>query len=85
MGAYSALIAYDTYTGKVDCIKYNYVRNKNKAQDFGIITLKFVCDLNSDGINELIVQDTKEFSTTYSIIEYRDGKYVQILSSTQKI
>ena len=85
MGAYSALIAYDTYTGKADCIKYNYVRNKNKAQDFGIITLKFVCDLNSDGINELIVQDTKEFSTTYSIIEYRDGKYVKILSSTQKI
>ena len=85
MGAYSAIIAYDVYTGKAECIKYNYVRDKKKSQDFGIISLKFVCDLNSDGINELIVQETKEFSTTYSIIEYRDGKYVQILSSTQKI
>lgn len=85
MGAYSALIAYDTYTKKATCIKYNYVRNKNKSENFGILCVKFVCDLNSDGVNEIIIQDTKEFNTKYSIMKYEKGKYVEILSSTQKI
>lgn len=84
-GAYSAIVIYDELTNKSQCIKYNYVSNKKDASDFGIISLKFVADLNNDGIDEIIIQETKEFEVIYSIFTNKNGNYFQVLSSSMKI
>lgn len=85
MGAYSTIVVYDEFLNKSQCIKYNYVRNKEDASDFGIISLKFIVDLNNDGINEIILQETKEFEVIYSVFTFKNDKYYQILSSSMKI
>ena len=85
LGAYSTIVIYDELTNKSQCVKYNYVRDKNDASDFGIISLKFIADLNNDEVNELIIQETKEFEVIYSIYTNRNGNYYQILSSSMKI
>lgn len=85
LGAYSAVVIVDEILGEAKCIKYNYVRNVEKSQDFGILAIKFVCDLNNDGINEIILQETKEFETSYIVISYNNKKYFEVLSTSFKI
>lgn len=85
LGAYSAVVIVDEILGEAKCIKYNYVRNVEKSQDFGILAVKFVCDLNNDGINEIILQETKEFETSYIVISYNNKKYFEVLSTSFKI
>lgn len=85
LGAYSAVVIVDEILGEAKCIKYNYVRNVEKSQDFGVLAIKFVCDLNNDGINEIILQETKEFETSYIVISYNNKKYFEVLSTSFKI
>lgn len=85
LGAYSAVVIVDEILGEAKCIKYNYVRNVEKSQDFGILAVKFVCDLNNDGINEIILQETKEFETSYIVISYNNKKYFEVLSTSFEI
>lgn len=82
-GGYSAII-YEDLTGKTSVIKYSYVRNLNNSSDWPLYSFKFTADLNKDGKNEIILQETKEFSVIYDVIEYRDGKFYQILSTEIK-
>ena len=82
-GAYSAVI-YEDSTGKTKCIKYNYIRDLKDASNWPIYSFKFVADLNKDGINELIIQETKEFDVKYDILEYKNNNFKEILSSTMK-
>ena len=84
-GAYSVVVIVDEITNSAKCIKYNYVRNVDNAKDFGIISFKFACDLNGDGIKELILQETKEFEVIYSIISYVNKEYVEVLNSKLEI
>lgn len=81
IGAYSAIVVYDQLTGKSNCIKYNYVRDVKNAEEFGINSLKFVCDLNGDGINEIIIQETKEFKVKYSVMTYKKNKFYEVLAT----
>ena len=85
VGAYSAVVVVDEYKNEAKCIRYNYVRNVKESQDFGILAVKFVCDLNQDGINEIILQETKEFETSYIVMTYNNKKYYEVLSSSFKI
>lgn len=86
VGAYSAVVVVDEYKkNQAKCIRYNYVRNIKESKDFGILAVKFVCDLNQDGINEIILQETKEFETSYIVITYNNKKYYEVLSSSFKI
>lgn len=80
-GVYSTVIFVDNL-GKSRIIKYNYIKNVNKASNFSIYTVKFVSDLNSDGICEVIMQETKEFNTKYSVMEYDNGKFYEVLSAS---
>lgn len=82
-GAYSAVI-YEDSTGKTKCIKYNYIRDFKDASNWPIYSFKFVADLNKDGTNELIIQETKEFDVKYDILEYKNNNFKEILSSTMK-
>ena len=83
MGAYSVAVFVDN-SGKASIIKYNYIRNLKDASNWPIYSLKFVADLNSDSSKELVLEEAKEFEANYSILEYRNGKFYEVLSSVVK-
>lgn len=82
-GAYSAVI-YVSNTGKSKIVKYNYINDKENAEDWPVYSLNFVADLNSDGTNELLVQETKEFEVKYDVIEYKNNNFYEIMSAVAK-
>lgn len=82
-GAYSTII-YVSNTGKRKIIKYNYIKDKENAQDWPIYSLNFVADLNYDGTNEILIQETKEFEVKYDVIEYRNNNFYEIMSAVAK-
>lgn len=82
-GGYSAII-YEDISGKTQIIKYSYVRNLKNSSEWPLYSFKFIADLNKDGNNEIILQETKEFEVVYDVIEYRDNKFYQVLSSKIK-
>ena len=55
------------------------------ASDWPIYSFKFVGDINEDGTSEIVIQETKEFEVIYDILEYRNGKFVEVLSASTKI
>ena len=82
-GAYSTLIMIDG-KGNPSVVKYNYIKNRDKAEDFKIYNIKFVLDLNNDLKNELVIQEVDEFETKYSVLEYRNNKFVTVLNEVIK-
>ena len=83
LGVYSVVIYSNGKSAKI--IKYCYVKNTRKAVDWPIYSLKFVYDLNSDGMSEIVIQETNEYQIKYSIIEYREDKFYEVLSEKIKI
>lgn len=82
-GAYSTVI-YVSNTKKSKIVKYNYINDKENAEDWPVYSLNFVADLNSDGTNELLVQETKEFEVKYDLIEYKNNNFYEIMSAVAK-
>lgn len=82
-GVYSAVILVDSM-GKATCIKYYYVRDTKNAADWPIYSLKFVADINGDGIKEIVLQEIKEFEIKYDVLEYEKGIFTEVLSTTVK-
>ena len=82
-GAYSTVI-YVSNTGKSKIVKYNYINDKENAEDWPVYSLNFVADLNSDGTNELLIQETKEFEVKYDVIEYKNNNFYEIMSAVAK-
>jgi hypothetical protein len=82
-GVYS-IVVHVNNIGEAKLIKYNYVKDVKNSSDFAIYTTKFIADLNGDNVSEIILQETKEFNTKYSVMEYRNGKFYEVLSSTIK-
>lgn len=82
-GAYSTVI-YVSNTGKSKIVKYNYINDKENAEDWPVYSLNFIADLNSDGTNELLVQETKEFEVKYDVIEYKNNNFYEIMSAVAK-
>ena len=82
-GAYSAIV-YVSSTGKSKLIKYNYINNKDNAEEWPIYSLNFVADLNQDGTSEILLQETKEFEVKYDVIEYKNNNFYEIMSSVVK-
>lgn len=78
-GAYSAVIFVDN-NNVAKIIKYNYIKDVKNAQDWPIYAFEFCADLNSDGKNEVILQETTENKSQYDILEYRDNNFYQVLS-----
>ena len=84
MGGYSAVI-YTDMSGKSKIVKYSFVANLKNSSEWPIYSFKFIADLNKDGKNELIIQETREFDVNYCVLEYRNNKFVEVLSSEMKI
>lgn len=80
-GVYSAVI-YVSEVKDVKLVKYNYVKDVKNSSNFGIYTTKFITDLNEDKVCEIILQETKEFNTKYSVIEFNNGNFSEVLSTT---
>ena len=83
-GAYSAVV-YVSNIGKATLIKYNYIKNLEKSSDWPIYSFKFVADLNQDGVNDIIIQETKEFDVKYDVIEFKNNKFTEVLSTQMKM
>ena len=84
-GVYSAIVAVSQDGNDSMCVKYNYYKDINNAPDFEIYSFKLSGDLNSDKKSEIIVQGTKEFTSTYYVLELYNGKFRQILQSSVNI
>lgn len=82
-GAYSTII-YVSNTGKRKIVKYNYINDKENSEDWPVYSLNFVADLNSDGINEILIQETKEFEVKYDVLEYKNKNFYEIMSAVAK-
>lgn len=83
MGVYSAVVYVDN-NNKASLLKYNYIRDTKDASNWPIYSFKFAADLNTDGVNEIIIQETKEFEVKYDVIEYKDNKFSEVLSTVIK-
>lgn len=83
-GVYSAVIFVDS-ENNAQLIKFNYIKNVKNAADWPVYSFEFSGDLNSDGKNEIIIQETTQSNVTYDILEYRTNKFYQVLSSSIKI
>ena len=82
-GVYSAVVCVDNMN-KAKLVKYSYVRDKDKAADWPIYSLKFVADLNLDGTNEIVLQETKEFEVKYSVLEYEKNEFKEVIGAVIK-
>jgi len=82
-GVYS-IVVHVNNIGDAKLVKYNYVKDVNNSSNFGVYAAKFIADLNGDNISEIILQETKEFNTKYSVMEFRNGKFYEVLSSLIK-
>lgn len=83
-GGYSAVI-YEDINGKTQIIKYSYAKDMKNTPEWPIYSFRFTADLNKDGINEIIIQETKEFKMKYDVIEFKNNKFSEVLSTEIKI
>lgn len=82
-GIYSAVIY--VANNNVKLIKYAYVKNSNRSASWPLYDVSFVIDVDGDGMSEIILQETTETTSSYSIIQYIDGEFYQVLKQEMKI
>ncbi len=82
-GVYSAIVF--ATEKKATIVKYNYVKNIKSSVDWPVYSLKFVYDLNSDNVAEIVLQETTEYNIKYTVMEYRNNKFYEVLSEKIKI
>lgn len=82
-GVYSAVVAVSQ--DKCNIVKYSYVKNTESSVNWPVYSIKFACDLNNDNKYELIIQEARERSMKYSILENRKDKYYEVLGIDFKI
>lgn len=79
-GGYSAVI-YEDMSKKTHIIKYSYVKDMKNSPEWPIYSFRFVADLNQDGMNDIVIQETKEFKMKYDVIEFKNNKFQEVLST----
>lgn len=79
-GAYSAVIYVSNSEAKV--VKYSYVKDEKNSTTWPVYSLKFVIDINCDGMSELVIQETTENTVSYSVMELKTDKFYQVLKAT---
>ncbi|MDD2627965.1 MAG: hypothetical protein PHR25_03270 [Clostridia bacterium] len=82
-GVYSAIIAIEGDNAQI--IKYSYVKNTKSSVKWPVYSFKFACDLNNDGKYELVIQEARELTMKYCIMEYQKNKYKEVLGVEIKI
>lgn len=83
-GIYSAIIVANVNTGKAEILQYSYTKDFENSYDFPLYSVEFLADFNGDGKAELVTREVTEFNVTYNIFEYKDNKYIKVLSETMK-
>ncbi len=83
-GVYSAVILALENNNKAQIVEYNYTKDFENSEDFPLHSVITLADLNNDGNSELVTMSVTEFDVIYKLFEYRDNKYVQVLSETIK-
>ena len=79
-GGYSAVI-YEDMSKKTHIVKYSYVKDMKNSPEWPIYSFRFVADLNQDGMNDIVIQETKEFKMKYDVIEFKNNKFQEVLST----
>lgn len=70
-GVYSAVIFVSSeYT---EVIKYSYVKDTKLSSGWPVYSIKYVIDLNGDGKNELILQETTANAVKYVVEELKNS------------
>ena len=83
LGVYSCVVYVDDL-GKARLVKYNFLSDTNDASNWPVYSFKFTGDLNADGTSEVIIQEIKEFEVKYDVLEYRNNKFYEVLSTVIK-
>lgn len=68
-----------------DIVKYSYVKNTESSINWPVYSIKFACDLNNDDSYELIIQEARELTMKYSILEFKKNKYYEVIGVEFKI
>lgn len=77
-GVYSTVAYVNGNNARI--MKYSYVKNTESSINWPVYSIKFACDLNNDGNYEVILQETRELTMKYDIMEYRNNKYYEVIS-----
>lgn len=77
-GMYSAVVYVSGE--KSYLIKYNFVRDVERAADWPIYSLKYVLDINGDNLSEIVIQEIRERKVRYDIISYNGKEFKQMLN-----
>lgn len=83
-GVYSAIIVANVNTGKAEILQYSYTKDFENSYDFPLYSVEFLADFNGDGKAELVTREVTEFNVTYNVFEYKDNRYIKVLSETMK-
>lgn len=70
-GVYSAVIFVSSEHTEV--IKYSYVKDTKLSSGWPVYSIKYVIDLNGDGKNELIIQETTANAVRYVVEELKNN------------
>ncbi len=82
-GVYSVVVYVQGNKSKI--IKYSYVKNTESSINWPVYSIKFACDLNADDNYELVIQEARELSMKYSILEFKKNKYYEVIGLEFKI
>ena len=82
-GVYSVVVCVKG--NECDIVKYSYVKNTESSVNWPVYSIKFACDLNNDDNYELIIQEAREVTMKYSILENRKDKYYEVIGLEFKI
>lgn len=70
---------------KAEIIKYSYVKNTESSINWPVYSIKFACDLNNDENYEIVIQEARETTMKYAIMEYNNNKYYEVIEFEFKI
>ena len=76
-GVYSVVVYVEGNNARI--MKYSYVKNTESSINWPVYSIKFACDLNKDGSYEVILQEARELTMKYSIMERRGNKYYEVI------
>ena len=82
-GVYSVIVAVKGNNASI--VKYSYVKNTESSINWPVYSIKFACDLNNDDSYELVIQEARELTMKYSILENRNDKYYEVIGLEFKI
>jgi len=77
LGVYSVVVFVKG--SRAEIIKYSYVKNTESSINWPVYSIKFVCDLNNDDNYEIVLQEARELTMKYSIMEYNKNKYYEVI------